>query len=217
MVRRALRALLMLAAMAGAVAGVVYARRDLNEPADATGAGLPLKDLEQVVGRSADAHVVARRGEPEWVRDLAAWTPPPAPVGIRRALAYVWASPSTLAGLLAGLLSGAVPHLREGVLVFSPVRGPMAWLMRRGGFAATTLGHVILSRREPSAQLMAHELAHTRQAELFGPLMGPLYWYLLVRYGYVRHPMERAARLAGRQAVHAAAGHTRPGTPPIRR
>ena len=217
MIRRAIRALLLLAAAAGGIAAVVYARRDLNEPVDATGAAIRLEAVDQPVGRSADAHVVARADEPLWVRDLASWTPPPAKVGLPRLAAYVWASPSTLGGLLMGLLCGVVPRVRDGVLLFAPVSGPVAWLMRRAGIAATTFGHVVIARREPSEKLMAHELAHTRQAELFGPFMAPLYWYLLVRYGYTRHPMERAARAAARKAAHAAAGHTRPTTPPIRR
>jgi hypothetical protein len=181
-------------------AAVRYARRDLNAPADPSGAAVPLPRERAPLGRAADAHVVARPGEPDWVRDLARWVPsaPTSPFG--RLLAYLWASPATLGGLLVGLASGGRPSLRDGVIVVAGARGPVAALLARGGFAATTLGHVVIARRDPSPALMAHELAHTRQAERFGPFTGPLYWYLLARYGYTRHPMERAARIAGRQA-----------------
>jgi hypothetical protein len=59
---------------------------------------------------------------------------------------------------------------------------------------------VVVARGQPSAALLAHELVHTRQAERLGPFMAPVYLGLLARYGYLRHPMERAARRAGRRA-----------------
>lgn len=198
------------------VFGVVRARRRLHEvaeeiepPPDLTGAATPLP-VQRPTGRVADSRVLLPPWEPEWVHELAAWSPGPrrSPVGL--ALGYLWASPSTLAGLLVGMVSGALPHVRDGVLVFAPVRGPVAWALARGGFAATTLGHIVVARREPSAALMAHELMHTRQAERLGPFMGPLYWYLLARYGYARHPLEQSARVAGRAARHHTTGQTRP-------
>ncbi|HUG86888.1 MAG TPA: hypothetical protein VMM13_20125, partial [Euzebya sp.] len=124
---------------------------------------------------------------------------------VGKVVAYAWASPVTLGGLLVGLLSGGRPVVRDGVLLFRDVRGLPRLALKRGGFAATTLGHVIIAVKDPSAGLMAHELAHTRQAERLGPFTGPIYWYLLARYGYARHPMERAARIAGRRARPGAA------------
>ncbi len=177
-----------------------YLRRDLNKPVDGSGAAVPLPRERAPLGSSADAHLVAWPDEPEWVRDLARWTPK-APVSLLgRLLAVVWAAPSTLAGLLVGLLTGRLPSVRDGVLVFADVRGLPGLLLGRGGFAATTLGHVVIAKAQPSDVLMAHELAHTRQAERLGPFAGPVYWYLLARYGYARHPLERAARRAGRAA-----------------
>ncbi len=118
-----------------------------------------------------------------------------------RIVALIWALPPTVGGLILGVLSGVRPRVEHGVLLFAGVRGAVGFGLKRGGYAATTLGHVVLTRSTaPSDHLLAHELAHTRQAERFGPLMGPLYYYLLARYGYTRHPMERAARRAGRAA-----------------
>lgn len=189
-------------ALAILAAGVItyYARRDLNPPADGSGAAVPLRRERSPLGSASDAHLVARPGEPDWVRDLAGWVPAAPRTLPGRVLAYAWASPATLGGLLVGLLSGGTPSVRDGVLVFSGVRGLVGGLLRRGGFTATTLGHVVIAAADPSPVLMAHELAHTRQAERLGPFTGPLYWMLLARYGYARHPMERAARIAGRQA-----------------
>lgn len=212
-----LRRLFMLAALAAVGVGIWYGRRELNDPVDTTGAGLPLPREERGRGSIADSRVVAQADEPEWVQELAGYVPGPITSRRFQALAWVWAAPSTLVGLVLGLLSGATPTPRDGVLVFSPVRGFVGAALAKGGFAATTMGHVVLARREPSEALMAHELVHTRQAERFGPFMGPLYYLLLIRYGYARHPMERAARIAGRQAAHVSAGHTRPTKPPISR
>lgn len=197
------RPLLLLATVAAGV-GIYYARRDLNPPVDASGAAVPLDAPRSPLGATADAHLVSRPGEPDWVRDLAGWVPAPPRSTVGRLIAYVWASPATLGGLLVGLLSGGRPVVRDGVLLFTNVRGIPKLALRRGGFSATTLGHVVIAVKDPSPALMAHELAHTRQAERLGPFTGPVYWYLLARYGYARHPMERAARIAGRRVRTAA-------------
>lgn len=110
--------------------------------------------------------------------------------------ARVWAAPITAVGLLVGALSGVAPRVRDGVVLFAPARGLSGRIIRRRGFAATGLGHVVIAVEEPSDTLMAHELVHVRQAERFGPFMAPVYLALLVVHGYHRHPLERAARLA---------------------
>jgi hypothetical protein len=96
----------------------------------------------------------------------------------QRLLAYAWAAPYSLLGLLFGL--GAVPfgaraHLHEGALEFgldarsSRPRPPF-------GFAAITFGHVILGVDEATlAAVRAHEQVHVRQYERWGPFFGPAY------------------------------------------
>ncbi|MGI9016663.1 MAG: hypothetical protein ACR2HR_06090 [Euzebya sp.] len=200
MTRGPLKRLMLLLVLIGGAVGIYYARRELIEPIDRTGAAVPLETTRGSVGASADAFVVHRQSEPQWIRDLAHWTPDRPRTGMGRACAYVWAAPSSAAGLIVGLLSGTVPTVRDGVLVFGGARGLPGLLLTRGRYAATTLGHVVIARGEPSAVLMAHELAHTRQAERLGPFFGPVYWYLLARHGYIGHPLERAARIAGRRA-----------------
>lgn len=186
-------------ALTGAAVGLYYARRELNDPPDATGSAVALTPRRAPIGAAPDAQVLWRHGDPQWVRDLGSWLPEPPRSGPGRMLAYAWALPATLGGLLIGLLSGGWPEVRDGILLFADLGGLPGLLLRRSRFAATTLGHVVLAQNQPSTTLMAHELVHTRQAERLGPLMGPLYWYLLLRYGYARHPMERAARVAGRR------------------
>ena len=127
---------------------------------------------------------------------LQAWVPDPPQTPLTRLLGIIWASPITAAGLLAGAASAARPRLVQGVLLFAPARGVTGWMVRRRGFAAAGLGHVVIALDEPSTALLVHELAHVRQAERLGPLMAPTYLALLAVHGYQRHPMERAARLA---------------------
>ena len=127
---------------------------------------------------------------------LQSWVPPPPAGGLHRLAAVLWASPITLAGLLAGVASGVRPRLTSGVVLFAPAGGPTGAAIRRRGFAATGLGHVVISIGEPSPELLAHELAHVRQAERLGPFMAPVYLTLLAVHGYQRHPMEIAARAA---------------------
>ena len=64
-----------------------------------------------------------------------------------RLIRYTWASPTTLLGLVAGALalcSGGKVQQRRGALEFHG--GFARWLAERVGFAAMTLGHVIIGR-----------------------------------------------------------------------
>ena len=151
----------------------------------------------------------AAAGAAGWASSrLEAWIPQaPATAGARVA-ATVWAAPMTLVGLLAGMAAGVRPRVRDGVVLFAPAQGLTGQIIRRRGFAATGLGHVIIAADEPSPALLAHELVHVRQAERLGPFMAPAYLALLAVHGYERHPMERAARLA-------AAGGPSTGTPQV--
>jgi hypothetical protein len=141
--------------------------------------------------RRAAAGVAGRVGE-----RLQTWIPQEPATPWWRLAVRVWAAPITLAGLVAGVLSGARPRVHDGVILFAPAGGITAAVIRRRGFAATGLGHVVIALAEPSPALLAHELAHVRQAERLGPLMAPAYLALLAVHGYANHPMERAARLA---------------------
>lgn len=160
-----------------------------------------LKPVEDGARASQEAEGAGRRSPRRGVLGLAAWHPQPPATPAGRALAYAWASPVTLAGVLVGLTGGSRPAVRDGVLLFAGARGPIGWLLRRRGFTATALGHAVVARGEPSPELLAHELAHVRQAERLGVLFGPVYVGLLARYGYRDHPLELAARAeAGRRS-----------------
>ena len=71
----------------------------------------------------------------------------------------------------------------------------LARFLRWRGFAAITLGHVIVTNRRLNDGLLAHELEHVAQHERWGPLYYPAYLLGSVR-GYRRNPFERAARQA---------------------
>lgn len=115
-----------------------------------------------------------------------------------RLLAYLWASPNSLIGLLLGLAGGCW-RLRRGVVEISG-----GWLPRLMGrkVQAITLGHVILGRHPRAlAHWRAHELRHVRQYEWLGPLFLPVYFGLALyaalrgRHPYRDHPLERQAGL----------------------
>ena len=134
---------------------------------------------------------------------VAAWMPGAPRSAVGRAVSLIWAAPITFAGLLAGGGSLVRPRVVAGVLLFAPARGVTGWVLRRRGFAAAGLGHVIVSVEEPSPQLLAHELTHVRQAERLGPLMAPAYLGFLAVHGYQRNPFEQAARIAAARAAGA--------------
>jgi hypothetical protein len=113
-----------------------------------------------------------------------------------RLVAYVWASPNTVLGLVLGLLSFQRPRVVEGTLAFDGSRRGVLWLISAFGRTAITFGHVVLSNRALSGRLLAHELHHVRQYERLGPLYIPLYLVIYVFTGYRRHPFEEAARIA---------------------
>jgi hypothetical protein len=115
---------------------------------------------------------------------------------------YVWAGPNSLVGLAGALTTGRRPVRWRGVLLFEDAQGGLARFLRWRGFAAITLGHVIVANRPLSDGLLAHELEHVAQHERWGPLYYPAYLLGSV-LGYRRNPFERAAARAA-TAVQAA-------------
>lgn len=119
--------------------------------------------------------------------------------------AYLWASPWTLLGLVAGgagLATGGRVRRRGRVIEF--YGGVVPWLlswMPDGDFvSAMTLGHVILGRTDAALDVCrAHELVHVRQYERWGPLFVPAYLlaslllWLRGRDAYRENPFERQA------------------------
>jgi hypothetical protein len=129
-----------------------------------------------------------------------------------RIVLYCWAFfPATALGLLAATLArltGGRWRREQGAL---EVYGGFATkLLQRGvpllGSAeALTLGHVILGRSPAHLEAYrAHELAHVRQCEAWGPLFLPAYlagslWaHLTGKHHYRDNPFEVRARAAER-------------------
>ena len=108
---------------------------------------------------------------------------------------YVWAAPNSLVGLAGALTTRRRPVRWRGVLLFEDASGGLARFLGWRGFAAITLGHVIVANRPMSDGLLAHELEHVAQHERWGPLYYPAYLLGSIR-GYRRNPFERAARQA---------------------
>jgi hypothetical protein len=117
-------------------------------------------------------------------------------MALRDDIAFFWAMPNTIAGLLVGLFTFQLPRLHGGAIVFDRAPRGVTWLMPRLHRVAMTMGFVILSAQPLQGRLLVHEQHHIRQFERLGPLFGPVYFGLAIRYGYRRHPMERAARRA---------------------
>ena len=125
-----------------------------------------------------------------------------------RILAYLWASPWTLFGLMWGLLSlasGGKFQLVAGVVEFHG--GFPAWLLRHsplvGGAAAITFGHTVLARTQDDLDASrSHERIHVRQYERWGfffiPYLLCSLWLLLLRRSpYWDNPFEKEAYAKG--------------------
>lgn len=118
------------------------------------------------------------------------------------AFLWLWASPATLLGLVAGgvgMLFGGAARRKGRTLEFHG--GLARWLLERmpnGDFVmAMTLGHTILGKTDAALDVARdHEMVHVRQYERWGPLFIPAYllaslWQWLVgRDAYRDNPFE---------------------------
>ena len=99
-----------------------------------------------------------------------------------RALAYLWAAPTTLLGLpllILALLTGGRARVVQGAI---EAHGPGAALVLKrltplkGGASAITLGHIIIGRDAQALERSRrHEHVHVAQCERWGPLFIPAY------------------------------------------
>lgn len=122
-----------------------------------------------------------------------------------RALAVIWALPTTLVGALAAgvaVATGGRAALVDGVLEAHGgwIRWALGRLLEGRGVAAITLGHVVLGASAAAlADTRAHERVHVAQCERWGPLFLPAYalaslWARLRgRDPYRGNPFEREA------------------------
>ena len=123
-----------------------------------------------------------------------------------RPLVWAWAGPGTLVGLALLALaraSGGVARRHQGTLeAYGGALGALLSFVsgRARRVQAVTLGHVILARDAASLDdFRAHERAHVRQWELWGPLFPPAYltaslWaWLRGRDPYLANRFEREA------------------------
>jgi hypothetical protein len=127
---------------------------------------------------------------------------------VTRFLRYLWAAPTTLVGLalaFASLRRGHVAIVDGVIETHSPfLRRALSSLtpLARGA-DAMTLGHVVIGRDARALELTrAHERAHVRQYESWGPFFVPAYLlaglfaFLQGRHAYFDNPFERQARIS---------------------
>lgn len=102
---------------------------------------------------------------------------------VPRVLVYLWASPATLVGLVAlllTLLTRGRARVHSGVI--EAHGGFAAWALRKlvplpGGATAMTLGHVVIAIDADAHDLTrTHERVHVRQCERWGPIFIPAYF-----------------------------------------
>lgn len=92
-------------------------------------------------------------------------------------LRYLWVLPATLVGVVAALpwlACGARARIAYGLLEVGG--GAMGHALRRFGFGAITLGHVVIGLDAQCLEACrSHEHVHVRQYERWGALFFPLY------------------------------------------
>ncbi|MBM3924936.1 MAG: hypothetical protein FJ320_02960 [SAR202 cluster bacterium] len=107
---------------------------------------------------------------------------------------FLWSLPVTVLGLPLALLSFPSLGLRGGVLLCVGNRGFAHLFLAKRGYAAITLGHILIAIRPPPNHLWQHEREHTRQAQRLGIFFLLAYLFFLARHGYRQNPFEVAAR-----------------------
>ena len=126
-----------------------------------------------------------------------------------------WASPCTLLGLLFGvvvLAFGGTARRVGPALEFALTRQPYAALPNpfRWPFSAITLGHVIVGvSADELERLRAHEQAHVRQYERWGPLFllaYPACSLFAILQGKPAHAHNHFELQACREAAHSTKG-----------
>lgn len=103
------------------------------------------------------------------------------PLKLSRIAGYVWASPNTLFGIIAGLVvlaCGGRVRAVQGTLEFSG--GRLGSLVSSAppflSFSAITFGHVILGASAVALEVVReHEHVHVAQYEIWGPFLLPAY------------------------------------------
>lgn len=128
---------------------------------------------------------------------VANWDPPRALDPATRTWQAAWTAPVTVAGLGVATLGGGTIRWHPGVGAWlaTGVGGPSAFLLRRAGMSANTIGQtVVCLDDEPSQRLLDHEAVHVRQFERLGVAMYPLYVWFSARHGYRENPLEVGAR-----------------------
>ena len=101
------------------------------------------------------------------------------PGPVMRPIAYAWAAPNTVIGLLVATLTwftGGAVGRREGNLEASGAFARSLLESPRVRASALTLGHVVLAR-DPYEMMRhrRHEHGHVRQYERLGPFFLPAY------------------------------------------
>ncbi|MGH9553860.1 MAG: hypothetical protein ACRD3W_31065, partial [Terriglobales bacterium] len=104
-----------------------------------------------------------------------------------------WSLPCTLVGFVFALLSGALPHRNDGILVAHSTRGLAHLALAKRGFVAITLGRIVVTVVPFTAALRMHEEHHVWQYGRLGPLFFPAYLYRHFTCGYGDNPFERDA------------------------
>lgn len=99
---------------------------------------------------------------------------------IVRALRFVWTLPTNAFGHVVGIVVSQRRGVRVGGRAAVGWLYPIHWKKGLDWIGAVTLGHAIVHRRDilegPRGRLvLVHELAHTRQHDVLGPLYLPLH------------------------------------------
>jgi hypothetical protein len=128
---------------------------------------------------------------------------------IQKALAYVWAAPASMIGLLlASAVMFGPGQARRHSGVLEVCGGHLAWLLTRhlpfsGPVAAITFGHVVLACSKTALdQTRRHERVHVAQYERWGPLfllaypLASLWAWSQGKHPYLANAFEIEARAA---------------------
>jgi len=117
----------------------------------------------------------------------------------RRLSGLLALTPGTALGVLMAFGSGRTRRdwrRAPGVWLVASDRGLAHWFLTRRGYAAITLGRLVIATRPLTPAERRHESAHLDQFRELGWRFLPLYLFYQWRHGYADNPLEVGARAA---------------------
>jgi hypothetical protein len=109
-------------------------------------------------------------------------------------LGNIWASPVTIAAYCIARFLRMPVTRSHGAINFDADDTFVGKCCDKLGISGFTLGQCVIYAFMPDEAIHFHEYRHVQQYRVLGPFFLPIYFLLLLMFGYADHPLEKDAR-----------------------